>query len=85
MRVRQARCGTCGRPVGVGRAIVREFGGGGRFHEECLPVALEAPTMHDSGRPRPASQQRAEAPQNGFTGAVSTRTNRRLTLKGEQS
>ena len=60
MRVRQSRCGTCGRPVGVGRAIVKEFGAGGRYHAECPPQRtgrpLEAPTTHERVSGRPGSQ-----------------------------
>jgi len=36
MSVRQSKCGVCGKKVPLGKAIVRDFGKGGRVHKSCL-------------------------------------------------
>jgi hypothetical protein len=35
MSVRQAICSVCGKPAGVGTAVVVDFGGSGRVHKTC--------------------------------------------------
>jgi hypothetical protein len=37
-RVRQSVCAVCGKTVGQGNGVVREFGACGRVHKTCAPA-----------------------------------------------
>lgn len=40
-RIRQIVCGSCGKSVNAGSGVVVAWGGGGRYHESCLPVGTK--------------------------------------------